>query len=174
MAESVVNRLVRTKEIRGEQYSMTLLNTEAGEEPLVRLIELLGPAFVDTISSKQVLGLIADAARADRNIDGDFMVEVAAPLAEAARGVIGRLQRNDLSYFAGVFKPLTKVGRGKSAQELETVYDVHFAGKYGALRDWLVWCLMENFADFFGGGGGILNGLAAVKSAVKGEAEAGE
>lgn len=164
-AESIANSLTRSKTIRGELYTIRLLSTAEGEDPLVRLIELLGPAFIDALSSEQMLGLIAKAAKEDRAVDGALLAEVAKPIAAAARGIIERLRRDDLSYFAGIFRDKTKVGSGRNAQALGDIYDVHFAGKYGALREWLTWCIMENFADFFGGGGAIQSALAAVRSA---------
>jgi hypothetical protein len=166
-AESISASLAKSKTIRGELYVLRLLPVEASEEGLVRLIELLGPAVVDTLSSDAVLGVIAGAAKADRAVDAALLAEVAKPLADAARGVIGRLRSTDISYFAGLFKQQTKVGSGKHAQPLADCYDVHFAGKLGALREWLTWCLMEHYADFFVGGGAMQSALAAVRSAAQ-------
>lgn len=164
-------RLTRQKQIGDHIYSISLLSTEAGEEPLVRLIELLGPAVVDALSSPQMLEIIAGAASADRKLDANVLGELAKPLAEAARGVISRLRRDDLTYFVGVFKghtTVTKVG-ARDGVKLSEVYSVHFSGRFGALREWLTFCLMENYRDFFGGGGGILSALAAPRAAATAE-----
>lgn len=68
------------------------------------------------------------------------------------------LKEEDVEYLCQTFSPLTLV---KGQGQLDGIFDVHFAGRYDALVQWLVFCLQVNFGSFLEG-----KGLGAALDAV--------
>lgn len=108
--------LVQTKEktIDGNTYAVTQLGAIRGSQVFVRLMKMVGPAF---------LGEKKDFAKA-----------------------FEALREEDFKYLCDVFSERTFV----DGKPLDKIFDFHFAGKYGAMFQWLFFCIETNFGDFLG------------------------
>ena len=80
------------------------------------------------------------------------LAKLLAPMAEGEdRGLSAALQNlsdADLEYVCDAFAALTSVKMERGSPQLDAIFDMHFAGKYGAMVNWLVECVKFNFADF--------------------------
>lgn len=117
-------------EIAGDSYKIQKLGAKTGRKVALRVGRILGKAAGSAV--------------------GDD-VSVAGVLAEA----IGAIDDETLDYFCDVFGPATKLIRedGKEPLLTDVVFDNHFSGRYAAMLEWLVVCLVENAGDFFDGSG---------------------
>lgn len=69
--------------------------------------------------------------------------------------LLGALDEADVKYLVDAFAPLTNVpGQG----QLDKIFDLHFAGRYKALVQWLLACLQVNYGEFLQGKVGSLAG----------------
>lgn len=136
---------IRTTEIQGHKYELTLFGAKQGQRVLVRLGKCLGPAAA-AILEKGSKGGIPEAIR--------LFVQSLAP--------------EDLDFltdqFAGSCKLIlmmtTAAGPQPNPQPLANLYDHHFARRYPAMFTWLAWCISENYSSFFGDQGiGALSAL---------------
>lgn len=63
------------------------------------------------------------------------------------------LKEEDVEYLCSTFSPMTFVKGGQFPGPLDKTFDFHFAGRYGALVQWLLFCVQVNFGDFLKGKG---------------------
>ena len=110
--------------IGGVTYKVFQLGALTGRAALVRLVKLMGGAL-----------------SGDRRDVGSIIAKVAESLSES-----------DVAYFCDLFAPQTTVttAPGKSPK-LDTIFDLHFAGKYMELFEWLRFCVEVNFGNVFTG-----------------------
>lgn len=103
-------------------YTVTRLDAVTGIDVLAKLVNVVGPAFKDD------------------------------EFAAFCKGLSGA----DLKYFVAKFAAGTTVSGGDiqadKTPSLSDIWPVHFAGEYGRMTEWLVFCLRLNFASFFAGG----------------------
>lgn len=87
---------------------------------------------------------------------------LAADKASDLRDALAGLKEEDVDYLIKAFSPYTLV-QGKG--ELDKIFDIHFAGKYGDMFQWL-WASVEvNFGSFLGASAlAGLPGVNALKS----------
>jgi hypothetical protein len=136
------------KEIGGRRYYVTQLGAKKGRQALARLVKVLGPVMAHVVSD-------AKPGAAMRSISGDALKGALLELSE-------RISEADLTYFCETFGEYTEVELegGKRPRLTMEMQDLHFAGKYGEMLQWLAFAAEVNFADFFGalgvGGGGQL------------------
>ena len=156
----------KTLTVGSYAYLCTLLTADEGLEPLGRLLVLVGKPAAKALLSGDALAAVVDGVKNESQVDADFMAKLAKPIGEALDGLLTELSPADLKYFSGVFRPRTMV-RGSNGMEvpLDGIFGEHFAGNYGAWREWVAFCLRENFASFLGGNGAIKRALAAAMAA---------
>lgn len=103
-------------------YTVTRLDAVTGIDVLTKLVNVVGPAFQDD----------------------EF-----AAFCKSLSGA-------DLKYFISKFAAGTTVHGGDiqpdKAPSLLDIWPIHFAGEYGRMTEWLVFCLRLNFSSFFAGG----------------------
>jgi hypothetical protein len=117
-----------SKQIGLHLYTVEQLGAIRGREIFVRLVRLLGSS-VDTIKG-----------------------DAGAVLAKAA----ANFSELDMSAFCEAFAAKTDVTGGEYATahpQLSNIFDVHFAGNYSELVEWLIFCFKVNFGSFFLGVG---------------------
>lgn len=124
----------KRKEINGNTYTVESLGATKGRQVFVRILRILGSA----------LG------------DGEF------DIAKASRS----LAEADVDYLCDVFAPQTRIRLKGSKEEvsLSEIQELHYAGNYLEMIQWLAFCLDLNFRNVFLGAvaeGGPLAGLKA-------------
>jgi hypothetical protein len=119
-----------SKTIDGVVYEVTPLPFGVGRKALMRAIRIVSP-------------IISAAFK-----EGDPRATAAAifdVLPDA-------LSDEDVEYFAQTFGPYSQFQSGTEPTKLTTAQqDLHFAGRYYAFMQWLLFCFEANFADFFSG-----------------------
>ncbi len=118
-----------SKTIGGLEYRVSQLGAVKGRAVFLRIVKLVGPAIASVVKGGKI-----DM----KNVDlGDLFKRV-------------ELTEEDLTFFCDAFAEKTFVVLpDKKAPRLDHVFDAHFAGKYGDMMQWLVFCVSVNFADFF-------------------------
>lgn len=115
-----------SKVIDGIEYKVSQLGAQVGQEALLRLVKCGAAGF------------------------GALFEQGASPASFAY--AIDRLSLTsaDLAYFTKLFaeKTFVVLEDGKMPR-LDLAYDMHFAGKYWALAQWLKFAMEVNFTDFF-------------------------
>ncbi len=119
----------KTKSISGVDYSVTTLGATEGRKVYVQLMKALAP------------GLKAGHAE-------DFL-----------SNVLTELDEDVVAAMSDRFARTTTVQIGDRAPYLKDIFDLHFAGKYGDMTKWLLFCLEVNFGDFLGDALAQLNGI---------------
>ncbi len=118
----------QTKEISGTKYTVTPLATSAGLKMLTLLLRVLGPSVKDIKSF------------------GDMKTAVLAGIGSLAE----RLEDVDVQTIVHTLAGSTKVGTDPNKQPLlSAVFELHFAGDYLPLFQWLAFALEVNFGSFF-------------------------
>lgn len=123
---------VQEKEIRGRTYRVAQLGSTLGRRTLTRLVQAIGPSLAELIKSEG---------------EGIDLASTAGAIATFSRD----LKDADLEYLCSTFAKVTEV-QGEDADAwlpLDKHLDLHFAGKYGAMFEWLWFCLEVNYSDFF-------------------------
>ena len=83
------------------------------------------------------------------------LVKVLGPLmGDNLEAALSALKEEDVTYLINAFQPYTMI-QGKG--DLSGFFDVHFAGKYKEMLEWLFFSVEVNFGSFLGA-----NGLAAL------------
>ncbi len=135
------------RDIDGTTYEVTPLPTSIGLKALVRLLHIMSP-------------VLAAAAKDGSNQDKVGGMLAALPTA---------LSEGDLEYFTSIFGAQSKYQDGPNwIPLLKQNQELHFAGKYGELFRWLVFCVEVNYKNFFVGitsGGGGVDGLLSTLTA---------
>jgi hypothetical protein len=74
------------------------------------------------------------------------------------------LPPEELDFFCDLFSERTQVELGGKPVELQGIFDVHFAGKYFDMFEWLSFCLEVNYGSFLEGMKGLKNSAAGTRS----------
>lgn len=106
-------------------YTITQLDALRGRRAAVRFGKMIGP------------GMKSD-------VDG---------MAELAANVLAHMSEDDFDYFCDLFASQTSVKGGdyKGEPQLDAIFGMHFADRYGDMMIWLSDCITLNFSSFFGG-----------------------
>lgn len=134
----------QTKVIGESSYTVTQMPAKTGRKIFARLMNILAPAL-------KALPTEGAASAVDW---GGFLA-----------GLLGNPElEHHLDYFCDSFAAFTLVTTGTSTQPLhkEGVFDIHFAGKYADMVQWLRFSFEVNLGDFFTKvlAGGVFPGLA--------------
>ena len=119
-------RETREHTIDGQIYSITQLGAKQGRLVLAR-----------------VLRIVAGAAGAAQSVEDP--VEAAAA---AAAKLASALTDDEVNYLCDVFSKATQVTEGAKGWALSDIFDDHFAGRYGAMLQWLWAALETNYSSF--------------------------
>jgi hypothetical protein len=125
-----------TKTIGKYSYCVEQLGALKGRAVFVRLVRLLGSS-VDTVKG-----------------------DAGTILAKAAAGFTDE----DMDTFCTVFAAKTSVTGGEygTAQpQLDNIFDLHFAGNYSEMIEWLIFAFKVNFGSFFAEVGAKLSPVSA-------------
>ena len=131
----------RDKLIGSNRYYVTQLGAGKGRQALSRLVKVLGPVVAHIVSDAKP----GAAASALSRVSGDALKGALLELSE-------RISEADINYFCETFGQFSKVdtGDGKRPQMSLEFQNLHFAGKYGEMMQWLAFAAEVNFSDFFG------------------------
>lgn len=145
-----------SKAIGDHTYLVTQLGAGEGRKMFVRLTRALAPVFG---------ALLEDAGSTKGGFKlGDMSLE---SLSRTLHELAQRLTEDDLEYVCRTFgaKTMVQVGEGKEIQLTLDKQELHFAGRYGHMFQWLAFCLEVNYRDFLG----VTKGFVSAQSpAVKG------
>lgn len=134
-----MNRPVKEKQIGDYRYQVTLLGAKAGRAMLVRLTKMLGPATASFLE-----GVL--------HAKGNLTASLAIGAADAIREATQRLSEADIAAISDELARFTVVILDEQhSPQLDKVFDDHFAGRYGAMAEWLAFSLEANFTSFFDG-----------------------
>ena len=143
----------KTREIDGMKYSVYMLPPKTARKMLTRIFQVAGPSIGSIIGQQD-----------------DDVSKVAGPvLAEFA----GRLDDADLDWMMNDLAKITtaEVSPGKEPF-IGTIFDIHFRGRIAHMFKWFVFALEVQFADFWEGSDGGLNGLlSAVRGAMASQSQ---
>lgn len=114
--------LTESRAIGASTYEVTQMGALQGRKVLTRLLKIVGPAYA-MVSTKGVEAALSE--------------------------VVTNLSEDDTEYFCAAFEPLTTVTVGDKKPRLSGIADIHFAGDYMSLIEWLVFCFEVNFSSFF-------------------------
>lgn len=131
----------QTRTIGDHEYEVSPLPAGVARKVFIRLFKALGPS-------------LASATRAGKN-----ETEIAAGVLET---LPNDLDEESFDFIAKSFGQYSKVNiDGAWKQLIPIVQDEHFAGSYGEMMKWLLFCVEVSFGNFFPGiRGGILGGLS--------------
>lgn len=145
------------KQINGVTYEVKMLPATRGQKLLVRLGQMIGPAMAE---------LTRDGL--DAELEGSaFMAAVTALFAHA-----------DEHRVDSALKELAEVTLA-DGRPLKSIYDVHFAGRMGALARWAAFALQAQYSDFFDDlasaldGAGLSERVAGLRSPTASTGESG-
>ena len=110
-----------SKQIGEYTYAVQQLGSRAGGRLLIRFSKKLGQGIK---SGATTIDRIAGAVESLEESDYDYLVDLLAPQTYVSGG--------------GLAKPV----------KLVDVFDVHFAGRYLEMGQWLTFCLEVNYGDF--------------------------
>lgn len=117
------------REIGGVTYEVRQLDAVRGRRVFVRFAKVVAPA----------LGALKAAAKMSPD----------EALAYALGQLVGNVSEEDLDFFCDVFAPATCLVEGNNRPELAKRFELHFAGKYLEMLEWLAFCFEVNFGSFF-------------------------
>ena len=121
-------RKTEAKTIGGYTYQVTQLGAKQGVSVAARLARILSP----------VIG----------GVEGK---PSGAALGSGLKAALAGLDEKDLIALSDAFAALTEVTGGEfesRTPKLAPMFDEHFAGHYGDLVNWLLFCVEVNFASF--------------------------
>lgn len=115
---------IKETEIAGTRYEVTQLGVKAGQRVIRRLAKVVLPLMVMAQEGGKGLSDIG--------------------------GLLDHLSDEDVDYLCDTFAATTKMraAAGGELTPLTKVYEVHFAGKYIELFQWLRFCVEVNFGSF--------------------------
>lgn len=130
---------------RGHVYHVTQFGAREGGRVLVRLLKMAGGAIGEAMQGADDL---------DLSVAGKVIANLAETVSEA-----------DYDYLVDTFAKTSAVDIDGKTIPLHTegVLDVHFAGSYVELGQWIAFAIEVNFGNFFGAAG-----IAKAKEAVSG------
>lgn len=147
-------RETKSKQIgsRGYTYHVTQFGAKEGGRVLVRLLKMVGAAAGGALSGDDESAFSLEAI-------GRLLSNLAESVTE-----------DDFDYLCDTFAKATNVSGGdfKGPVSLTTdgLFDLHFAGAYAELGQWLMFAIEVNFGSFFPEGGiANLRGVASVHRA---------
>jgi hypothetical protein len=133
---------------RGYVYHVTQFGAREGGRVLVRLLKLVG-------------GAAGEAVQSEDDIDMGTIGKMIANLAES-------VSEADFDMLVDTFMKTTHVSGGDYRAPMplaaEGVFDLHFAGAYAELGQWLLFAIEVNFGSFFGEAGIVRQAKAAVSA----------
>lgn len=124
-----------SKTIGDTVYTITLLSADEGLPLQALLLRVAGPTIATLVGEAGNFTSIQDIPW--------------SAWAAALKTAVHNLDAADLRQLVDAFAPKTilKKPDGKKPV-LSDVFGTHFAGKYGAMYQWLWFCIVENHADF--------------------------
>jgi len=130
-------RETKAKQIgdRGVTYHVTQFGARHGGRVLVRLLKMVG-------------GAAGEALKSDGDFDMQAVGNVVANLAES-------VSEDDFDYLCDTFSKTTAIEVDGKTMPLTTegLFDLHFAGAYLELGQWLLFAVEANFGSFLDAGG---------------------
>jgi hypothetical protein len=128
---------------RGHVYHVTQFGARHGGRVLVRLLKMIG-------------GAAGEALKSEGEFDMQAVGNVVANLAES-------VSENDFDFLCDTFAKTTSVEiEGKTIPlTTEGIFDLHFAGAYVELGQWLLFAVEVNFGGFLDAGGIVRTAAAA-------------
>jgi hypothetical protein len=114
-------------------YRVTMLDAVEGSRTFIRLSRTFGPAL----------------SKIDLSTD--------TSIGQVVGSLCERLTEEDFEHYCKLFMKKTSVELedGKEPM-LKDIFEVHFAGKYLEMVQWLAFCFEVNFRGFFDGAGSFL------------------
>lgn len=115
--------------IRDVRYKVRMMPAGLGLQVLARMLNVIGPGVKNL---------------RDEDATGDTLAKAFGAL------ISDPALSSQLDYFCDKFKQYSTVEIGGKEQELENtgVFDVHFAGNYYDLLQWLTFCFKVNHGSF--------------------------
>lgn len=145
-------------------YEVQQLGAIEGMDLYVEVMKVVGPTLASAVKGKP-LSEIRNLDLASLQIDA--LIET---FVEKVSKSVFKAMCLQLAATTEVWGP----GIGTSGTLLNQRFDDHFAGRYAAMSQWLVFAVKVNLADFFGsktsGGLGALVNLAGAAEASKSQA----
>lgn len=146
----------QTKEIDGEAYTASLMDAETALAIFERVMRLVGPAAFEAL---------AHAKDLPKDLSGDGLEKLSV-FAPVVRVLFGGASNGEV---AGLVKDLcgccsVAVAGGKDVH-LSKTFAIHFQGRTMTAFKVALFAIQVNYADFFGGLGGLLASAAAKGSA---------
>lgn len=117
------------RDIGGVTYEVRQLDAVRGRRVFMRFAKVVAPA----------LGALKAA--------GKMAPDEA--LAHALGQLVNGVTEDDLDFFCDAFAPTTCMVEGSKRPELAKCFELHFAGRYLELLQWLAFCFEVNFGTFF-------------------------
>lgn len=134
-------RETKSKQVggRGYTYHVTQFGAREGGRVLVRLLKMIGGAAGEAMAN---------------DTEGFDMVVVGRMISNVAETV----SEQDFDYLVDTFMKTTSVSGGTYGDRqvplgTDGVFDLHFAGAYQELGQWLLFAIETNFGGFLGEGG---------------------
>ncbi len=121
--------MIETQErvIKGITYQITMFGSKEGSRVLARLMSHIG----------EPIGAVGDAK-------GDNAI------ASAVGKFVTGFTPDEVTFFCNAFAAKTVVVLESGVHEkLSQSFDLHFAGEYDAMLEWLIACIEVNYASFF-------------------------
>jgi hypothetical protein len=137
-----------TRSIGGNEYTVTQLGAARGREILRRIMKVAGPAME---AAARVVATGESGGKATAIVRG-------------LGKVVETLSEEDLSLFCSEFGRASTVRLGGKSPSVGDVFEVHFAGNYLEMCEWLAFCLEVNYRSFFTGIVAKLGGEAQPQS----------
>lgn len=122
----------QSKEIKGHQYVVRMLDPLVANDLLIDIGEIIGPA---------VGAFVASEGKDDKTN--------AAMIHEGIGGLFRRIDKDKMRATLDALAKVTDVSKGDKVPRLDTIFSVHFRGRLGAMHEWFVFALGVQFADFF-------------------------
>jgi len=128
-------RETKQKVVGAHRYHVTQFGARQGGRVLVRLLKMLGGAAGEALKSEGDL---------DMGAVGNMVANLADTLGEA-----------DFDFLCDQFAPATSVEINGKLLPLATdgLFDLHFAGAYVEMGQWLLFAIEANYGGFLGAGG---------------------
>ncbi len=111
----------KSKSISGVDYHVTTLGAIEGRKVYVQLMKALAPGLKSSKTEDFLSNVLM-------NLDEAVVVDLSDRFARVTTVDVG-----------GALRPC-----------LKDIFDLHFAGKYSEMTQWLMFCLEVNFGDFLG------------------------
>lgn len=147
---------------RGYTYHVTQFGAREGGRVIVRLLKMLGGALGSAVK--------ADDAENAVGFDVDAIGNVIANIAET-------VTEADFDFLVDTFAKCSSVSggdyRAPAPLTTEGIFDLHFAGAYVELGEWLLFAIEVNFGSFLGESGLVRRASAATSARPVSAARAG-